>query len=158
MFESSRARFLRHTCGGTAGYDLVVALCCKCGLPREPNKDRSGRCRACKSDYNRAHYVENKSVYVARASAAKARQRFSNTVRLVDYLLEHPCVDCGERDPLVLEFDHIRDKCADVTSLLPLAWTRVESEIAKCEVRCANCHRRITAKRGGWLRHALNGQ
>jgi hypothetical protein len=138
-------------------YRLLMATCCKCGLPYEPNRDKSSRCRSCKSVYNREHYLENKRIYVARASASKVKLRYANTKRLHDYLLEHPCVDCGERDPLVLEFDHIKDKDCDVSDLLGRAWTRVLNEIAKCEVRCANCHRRVTAKRAGWMRHRLNG-
>ena len=52
--------------------------------------------------------------------------RRRNFLFLLDYLSAAPCVDCGERDPVVLDFDH------------------VGPEIARCEVRCANCHRRRT--------------
>ena len=48
---------------------------------------------------------------------------------------------------MVLEFDHVGDdKVANVSSLArrSAAWERIEAEIAKCEVRCANCHRRRT--------------
>lgn len=65
--------------------------------------------------------------------------RDANYDRLRTYFLSHPCVDCGERDPVVLEFDHIRDKSRDISNLLGFAWERVASEIAKCEVRGANC-------------------
>jgi hypothetical protein len=59
------------------------------------------------------------------------------------------CVDCGERDIIVLEFDHIGFKR---DSVLNLAWSEyalatVRLEAARCEVRCCNCHRRRTAER-----------
>ncbi len=69
------------------------------------------------------------------------------------YLSEHPCVDCGESDIVVLEFDHvIGEKKWNVSVLVhsPSPWATVEHEIAKCEVRCANCHRRRTAKQFNW--------
>jgi hypothetical protein len=65
-------------------------------------------------------------------------------------------VDCGEADPVVLQFDHVSDdKTEDVGRMLSWAvsWKRILQEIAKCEVVCANCHARRTAKRhGGWFK------
>jgi endonuclease III len=83
-------------------------------------------------------------------TAAVAR----NFAHLDGILRQSGCVDCGERDPLVLEFDHVGPKTAKVTSL---AWfgcslMTIDEEIAHCEVRCANCHRRVTARRGGHYR------
>ena len=55
------------------------------------------------------------------------------------------CVDCGERDPIVLDFDHRRgQKRLRVSSMRAQGWPLVTivEEIKKCEVRCANCHRR----------------
>jgi hypothetical protein len=79
---------------------------------------------------------------------------------LGDYLIEHPCVDCGEADIRVLDFDHRRDaaKSADVMRLVRDGHSvpRIMTEVAKCEVRCRNCHARITYQRigGSWrLRH-----
>lgn len=71
---------------------------------------------------------------------------------LYEYLCEHPCVDCGERDPVVLELDHVRgDKRDNIANLIRSgrSWEPIRAEIAKCEVRCANCHRRATARRNG---------
>lgn len=132
--------------------------CCKCGVPFEPKRDKSYRCPACKSEYNRAHYTQNKASYVERASRRKALVVRKNTVNIVAYLLKNPCVDCGESDPVVLEFDHIRDKSSDIGRMLSdgHSWSAITDEISKCEVRCANCHRRITAKRAGWIRYRLN--
>lgn len=76
-----------------------------------------------------------------------------NRGRVLEYFLSHPCIDCGEGDPLVLEFDHVRGvKKGDVCTLLAhnTGWARLEEEIGKCEVRCANCHRRKTAREQGF--------
>ena len=73
---------------------------------------------------------------------------------MVGYLETHPCVDCGNRDVRVLEFDH-RDastKGRDVAVLVGegYALDRVKAEVAKCDVRCANCHRIRTHSQRGW--------
>jgi hypothetical protein len=68
---------------------------------------------------------------------------------IYNYLLTHPCVDCGETRPPVLEFDHINnDKEFNISHMVSSAFSikRIEAEITKCEVRCANCHRIKTAK------------
>jgi hypothetical protein len=134
-----------------------MTTCSRCGQRYERNRDKSNYCPPCKSAYDREHYVKNREVYVARNTAAKSRLRYENTKRINEFLLENPCVDCGERDPVVLEFDHKGDKQGDVSDLLARSWNLVMVEIAKCEVRCANCHRRVTAKRAGWVRYRLNG-
>jgi hypothetical protein len=75
--------------------------------------------------------------------------------RLMEHFKEHPCADCGERDPAVLECDHTTaDAHEDVSALLSVAapLARLDREIARCEVVCANCHRRRTAKRARWRR------
>ena len=81
-----------------------------------------------------------------------------NSQLIFDYLLEHPCVDCGESDVVVLEFDHVQgEKKYNISDLARRysSWKTVKAEIDKCEVRCANCHRRITAKRAGNSRNML---
>lgn len=67
------------------------------------------------------------------------------------HLLEHPCVDCGEGDLRVLDFDH-RPGSGKTTEVMRLArnghsLARIAVEIAKCDVRCRNCHARVTAER-----------
>ena len=67
---------------------------------------------------------------------------------VMEFLLKNPCVDCGESDPLVLTFDHVRGKKeGNVSNLVHQrrSWTIVKKEIDKCEVRCANCHTRKTS-------------
>lgn len=96
----------------------------------------------------RRHYDEHKAAYFAKAKKHDVAQRRRITAYILDYLSAHPCVDCGESDPIVLEFDH-RDPVAkdfDISNMRFKAFSlgRVMEEIAKCDVRCANCHRRRT--------------
>lgn len=79
------------------------------------------------------------------------RAKYQELVRA--HLEAHPCVDCGERDIAVLEFDHVRGvKRAEVSLLAVYSLGAARTEIAKCEVRCGNCHRRKTIReRGHWL-------
>ncbi len=80
----------------------------------------------------------------------KARLRRERTQFLIDYFTEHPCADCGETDALVLEFDHLRDKKFDIAvNLITVGMKTLLEEIVKCEVVCANCHRRRTFRRAG---------
>lgn len=74
----------------------------------------------------------------------KRWERDRNKKYIAYYLSHHPCVDCNEKDPIVLEFDHVRGVKAgcvrEIARDYPL--DMVKEEIAKCEVRCANCHKR----------------
>lgn len=87
----------------------------------------------------------------------KNKERWAaNRTRLMTYLATHPCIDCGEADIVVLDLDHVRGrKHRNVTRMLDYSWAAIEKEIAKCEVRCANCHRRKTAKQLGHFRSSL---
>jgi excinuclease UvrABC ATPase subunit len=84
----------------------------------------------------------------------KASKIARETVAL--YLLEHPCVDCGETDIVVLEFDHVRGQKKNAISNMittGLSVKRIMAEIKKCEVVCANDHRRRTARRAKHFRY-----
>ncbi len=135
-----------------------MGVCVNCGEAFVVSADKSGKCKPCKRAYGRQHYLDNKEAYVAKASKNKLRAKLKSYQMLNEYLASHPCVDCGESDPVVLEFDHVGAKEADVAYLIQRrSWERVMKEIANCEVRCANCHRKVTAQRAGWLRLRLAG-
>lgn len=101
---------------------------------------------------SRRHYEANKAKIKARAREHAAKTRRTVREWLHAYLLEHPCVDCGETNPIVLEFDHVRGtkifNVGEATSK-GRSLKRVIAEVEKCEVRCANCHRRKTYKEAG---------
>lgn len=137
-----------------------MKTCSKCNQSKELeefqkrsiNKDgRSTTCKVCKREYDNAHYASNpdRRGYI-RANSDKRIE----TVRqwLYEYLASNPCIDCGEPDLVVLEFDHRGDKVADIALLSKTGnLSTVQAEVAKCDIRCANCHRRKTAKDfGSW--------
>ena len=120
---------------------------------------RQPYCKPCSRAYVRDHYSRNKRYYVDKAQARKAFYLPRLHEHLLEYLRTHPCVDCGETDLAVLEFDHIepRAKKANVGDLIKRrrGWRIISAEIEKCVVRCANCHRRRTAQQFGWYRYVV---
>jgi hypothetical protein len=123
---------------------------------RRKNGRISSYCRPCLSLYCRQHYVNNSAAHNARRKEARKQYRIRNRAYVVEYLRTHPCVDCGEADPLILEFDHLdpKDKKYVMSDLsrtgCPLAL--LQREMAKCAIRCIHCHRRRTARQFGWAK------
>jgi hypothetical protein len=123
---------------------------------RRAKAERDTFCRPCRSAYGKEHYAANRTVYIEQARIQKERLQLERTRYLLDYFGRHPCADCGEADPVVLEFDHLRDKLFSIgQELTRRRWSSILAEIEKCEVVCANCHRRRTARRRGSLRAVL---
>lgn len=140
-------------------------VCVTCGLWRGVDqynrraKAKDGlqaRCRSCSA----AWYVANRETHKRNTSHRQREAREEYHRRSFAYLDQHLCVDCGETDLVVLEFDHLEgeEKVREVASLVSalVAWRTVEAEIAKCDVRCANCHRRTTALRADQRRHRVD--
>jgi hypothetical protein len=81
---------------------------------------------------------------------SRKKSVYRNRKFVDEYLKTHHCVDCGNSDVRVLEFDHVRGrKETNVSNIIRNGWKleRLISEIEKCEVRCCNCHRIITIER-----------
>ena len=114
---------------------------------------RQRHCRKCQAAYRRAHYLANREEYIRREVARINGYRIENRALMLAYLLGHPCVDCGQTNPVTLDFDHRypSTKKGNVSELaMRKPWRLVLSEIAKCDVRCANCHLRRTAEQFNW--------
>ncbi|MDQ5968894.1 MAG: hypothetical protein QG579_51 [Patescibacteria group bacterium] len=117
---------------------------------------RNGQCKECTRLLIKNHYNKNKEYYLNKAK----KRNFSVKLDVINFLQsffqDNPCVDCGENDITVLEFDHKGKipKFRAVSSMVRNGFTleKIKEEVSKCEVRCANCHRRKTAKDFGWFK------
>lgn len=113
---------------------------------------RTSWCKTCMKAYDRENNQRPER-------AAQKRQNTKNSIErarkyVFDYLAEHPCEDCGEDDPVVLQFDHIdpSTKTGNIADWVAQGHgvDKIAREITKCSVRCANCHLRRTAEQFGW--------
>jgi hypothetical protein len=127
----------------------------------QEDREAGSYCKPCQLSYVREHYRRTSGAYNARRYILHNIYTERNRQYVLAHLLEHPCVDCGESDVVVLDFDHVNGKkCCSVSSMIggAISLARVQAEIDKCVVRCSNCHRRKTAReRGSYrLRMLLN--
>lgn len=94
---------------------------------------------------SRRHYKANKQKYFERNKLY--RESIRQLVRGIKE--KNPCIDCGVRYPYyVMDFDHLEDKKQLISSLTSTGRIgALKREIEKCEVVCANCHRKRTYTR-----------
>jgi hypothetical protein len=96
-------------------------------------------CKECQRLRDKVYYQNTKQQH----ETANRRLRLRNQQAVYEYLKTHPCVDCLISDPRILTFDHVRgEKLGNVSDMIkrPCSLETIFEEIAKCEVRCFNCH------------------
>lgn len=132
-----------------------MKICAKCGILKNlddfhwRNKAKGTKaawCKPCKQAYESEYYRNNDN------RKRQIRQQSLNAyARNDEIILRYKavgCKDCGEMNPIVLDFDHIEDnKLANVAELRGNSIEKLIAEIEKCDVVCANCHRVRTYNR-----------
>ena len=148
----------------------MMRTCTKCSVERPiedfhfRNKEKGIRktsCRECHSSYMRGAWRDTESYakHKKRVYQRKKEKLAEAQEYVFEYLSIHPCKICEETDPIVLEFDHIDpttksfDICIGIQRGINLSV--LISEIEKCRVLCANCHKRHTAKTQNWYKYRL---
>ncbi len=139
-------------------------VCSRCRKEKElseftkKSSNKSGynaSCRECTRLFSKKHYKDNKEYYLKKAR--KRNEEFTPVLmRLVlDHFKENPCIDCGESDWRLLEFDHIGDKKHNISEMIRAGYSpeTLKKEIDKCEVRCVKCHRIKTIEQFGWYKY-----
>lgn len=129
---------------------------CKKDLPDTsfpPSALRSAKkwcmCNPCRNAYYQRRRDEAPPGWSTRHLKA---QRLKRSEWIAKYKSDQGCVTCGERHPAALDFHH-RDpktKTIHIRALIDHAAkiSRIETEIAKCDVLCSNCHRKLHYHRG----------
>ena len=119
------------------------------------NIKRAVYCKNCSRKYIKDHYINNKKYYLEKAKKRNLSLKKELQRHIIKHLQNNPCVDCGEKNLLVLEFDHRErsKKSYNISNIMRNSMTlnKLIEEIKKCDVRCSNCHRIKTEKEiGSW--------
>ncbi|MFZ2125560.1 MAG: hypothetical protein WA087_03090 [Candidatus Saccharimonadales bacterium] len=143
--------------------------CSKCSTEKPESeyflKDKqSGRlhaqCKQCyrnhRAQYYKRHYNTYREQYLERAKIRRLALRTEFRTNMLKYLDGKSCELCGESDKRTFEFDHIlpAEKKFGIAKAVSLgySWSEVETEIKKCRILCANCHKKQTAEQVGWYK------
>lgn len=129
-----------------------MRVCKSCSENYEDYGQKASLCRPCKRAYDRHYHANRPSEKKVRKQKLQVDRINQNKMRLLRYLEDKSCEHCGEDDPIVLDFDHIDQstKHKNVVEMYDYAWDRIQEEINKCRILCANCHRKHTAVQLGW--------
>lgn len=94
------------------------------------------------------HRVRTKKRVSATTSTRYAQLR-QNFLMKLSLIKSSPCLDCKRRYPAeAMDFDHVRgEKLKGVATMWGCSWGKVLTEIAKCDLVCACCHRIRTEAR-----------
>ena len=143
-----------------------MKTCVECKIEKETilfNKNKSrkdglqSRCKTCDQNKARERY---RSIPSERKNARLRGKKNKEVNRqfVYEFLKKNSCSHCGETDPVVLEFDHIEPskKYREISKLVSYSRKTLEKEIEKCQVLCANCHRRKTADQFGWYKWVVS--
>lgn len=86
------------------------------------------------------YYYRNKDAQ----KAANKRINERNRQHIRDVKEGRPCADCGQSFHFyIMDFDHLDDKKDNIATMAGNGYSiqKLDEEIAKCELVCANCHR-----------------
>ncbi len=104
-------------------------------------------CRECSKIRSKIYYKENKEEHKSVTSRNRSIL-INNNVRIVRLIKENcQCANCGEKEVVCLDFHHTKDKRKEIGVGLHSGWSlnSIITEMKKCVVFCANCHRKYHA-------------
>lgn len=104
-----------------------------------PTTNKKLKAKHQKAWYEKHREEHKKKVYEGKIRRRKEMRKYLN-------FLGFKCKNCGEDDGVVLDFHHRnpKEKDFEVSVMICSGYSlkRIINEIEKCDVLCANCHRR----------------
>src|ERR1700736_4870583 len=85
-------------------------------------------CRGCQREVSKEYYRSHLNDYRLKRQISQRRIIGRNLSKVAEFLQLRCCVDCGESDAVVLEFDHVKGiKLDDVSTMVHqgLSWARI---------------------------------
>ena len=141
---------------------MAQRVCIRCGESKEEflfnfkkksTQRRNVQCKNCTRSATRQSYYNNHGYYLERAKLQRNARKKAARDFIRSYLAIHCCIDCGIKDQIVLEFDHVTGiKKRDLSTMVTQGYSlgTIKKEVIKCVIRCANCHLRKTAHERGY--------
>lgn len=131
-----------------------MKVCTKCGHEKEEveffmkNKAKGilhSNCKDCKREIDRVSYKSN-----SKGRKEKVRKNASSRAKELRLYIENyrkscSCKKCGDVRYYVLDFHHLTDKKYNICAMASkgVSQETLDTELKKCIVLCANCHREL---------------
>lgn len=99
------------------------------------------------------NYYKSNVIRQRQLALRRKRKYVNERINFVNSLKNKPCVDCGKiYPPWVMDFDHKEEykKLSSISNIVrhrTWKFDKIEKEIRKCDLVCANCHRERTYRR-----------
>lgn len=127
---------------------MDTKICSICGLEKPleefvKNKTKksgyASHCKNCHKIICHNYYIKNQDIIRLK------KNKYKEYIK--KYILEkksNGCYICGEKDPICLDFHHLKNKEYNISDLIKSqCLNKIKTELKKCIVLCANCHRKV---------------
>ena len=109
-------------------------------------------CKGCENESARAYYKENRQHVRDRMCVGRKSRNITAQNKNIEIKTNTPCAICNKKfHPYAMDWDHIdpKTKSYEISEMIAsgYSWHLIESEMKKCQLLCALCHKEKTHKK-----------
>lgn len=117
-------------------------------------------CKLCNKLQRKLNYENNRERDKQYTRTNRWRIRAAALKFVMQYVSDRGgCSKCGETDFRCIDFNHLdqAQKKYNISDMIAGGYSTdsITQELDKCEILCANCHRKFTATQLNWYRNVL---